>query len=156
MTYGLLDRPLNVTGGEALNELSSLLHDETCSVDDMVHDPVARTLVLPVRRQFHGGDEIVVNTQLGFTTYEKSWMRSELLIRHVRGWDKEDDQGIGDYSFNDWEWAGNTVKIFFCEALILTVVVDKLEITMTDLGFNGRARIRRYLGGSESSSGQVY
>ena len=156
MTYGLLNRPLNVTDGAALSELASLLHDETCSVDDMIHDPVGRTLLLPVRRQFHGGEEIVVNTGLGSTTYEKSWMRSEVLIRHVRSWDKEDDQGIGDYSFNDWEWAADSVKIVFCEALILTVVVDKLEITMTDLGFNGRAHITRYVGGSESSSGHVY
>lgn len=151
MTHGLLDRPLIVTDPEALSELSSLLHDETCSADDITHDAVARTLLLPVRRQFHGGEEIVVNTDPGSTTYEKSWMRSEVLIRHVRSWDKEDGLGIGDYSFNDWEWAGNTLKIVFCEVLILTVVVDKLDITMSDLGFNGRARIKRYLGESETS-----
>ncbi len=47
-------------------------------------------------------------------------MRSEVLIHHVRHWDKQDDQGIGDYSFNGWEFAGNTVKIIFCEALVLS------------------------------------
>ena len=47
MTYGLLDRPLNVTAPAALSELSSLLHDETCSVDDMIYDQVGRTLLFP-------------------------------------------------------------------------------------------------------------
>jgi hypothetical protein len=156
MTYGLLDRPLNVTEPSRLSELSSLLHDETCSVDDLIYKPEERTLLLPVRRQFHGGEEVVVNVGLGSKTYEKSWMRSEVLIYHVRHWDKEDDQGIGDYSFNEWEFDGNTFKIIFCEALVLTVLVDKLEIKMTDLGFKGRARIERYIGGSESSTGRVY
>ena len=64
MTYGLLDRPLNVTAPSALSELSSLLHDETCSVDDMVYDQVGQTPLLPIRRQFHGGEDVVVSVGL--------------------------------------------------------------------------------------------
>jgi hypothetical protein len=156
MTYGLLERPLIVSDRSTLSELSSLLHDETCSVDDIVHKPAERILLLPVRRQFHGGEEVVVNERPGSKTYEKSWMRSEVLIHHVRQWNKQDDQGIGDYLFNEWEFDGDIVRIIFCEALVIAVVVDKLDIKMTDLGFKGRARIERYIGGIERSSGRVY
>jgi hypothetical protein len=109
-----------------------------------------------VRRQFHGGEEVVVEAGSLCTTYEKSWMRSEVIIQHVRDWKKEDDQGIGDYSFNDWAFEGETVRIIFCEKLTLVISVDRLEITMTDLGFMGKARIERYLGGVEGSSGRIY
>ena len=44
MTHGYSTASLMVTDPEALSELSSLLHDETCSVDDVTHDAVARTL----------------------------------------------------------------------------------------------------------------
>jgi hypothetical protein len=156
MTYGLLDRPLHVTTTSALEEMASLLHDETCAVDDMVWDQQGRTILLPVRRQFHGGEEVVLKADGHTTTCEKSWMRSEVFIRHVRGCERQDDQGIGDYSFNEWAFEGNTIRIIFCEDLVLTVSVDKLEVTMTDLGFEGKARIERYAGGSEGSSGRVY
>jgi hypothetical protein len=135
----------------------SLLHDETCSVDKMIWDQQARTLLLPVRRQFHGGEEVVLRVDGDAVTYEKSWMRSEVVIRHVVRWEKQDDQGIGDYSFNEWFFEGNDIRIAFCQALVLLVTVDRLDITMTDLGFNGKARIERYAsGGSEASSGRIY
>jgi hypothetical protein len=156
MTYGLLDRPMHVTSASALKEMASLLHDEMCAVDDITWDQQGRTLLLPVRRQFHGGEVVVVEAGSLCTTYEKSWMRSEVIIQHVRDWKKEDDQGIGDYSFNDWAFEGETVRIIFCEKLTLVISVDRLEITMTDLGFMGKARIERYLGGVEGSSGRIY
>ena len=85
----------------------------------------------------------MVSVGLASTTYKKSWMRSEVLIHHVRHWDKQDDQGMGNYSFNESEFAGNTVKIIFCGALVLSAVVDKLEDRSC---FKGRARIQRYIG----------
>jgi len=156
MTYGLLDRPIHITSASALEEMASLLHDETCAVDDVIWDQQARTLLLPVRRQFHGGEEVVLKVDGGSTTYEKSWMRSEVIIQHVRDWKKEDDQGIGDYSFNDWVFEGDTIRIVFCENLNLVIAVDRLEIALTDLGFKGKARIERYTGGSEGSSGRIF
>jgi hypothetical protein len=108
------------------------------------------------QRQFHGGEEVIVHTEGDAVTYEKDWMRSEVLIRHVRSWTKQDDQGIGDYTFNEWTFEHETLVIVFCEALVLLVIVDSLEVTMTDIGFGGRARIERYAGGgSGSSSGRI-
>jgi hypothetical protein len=157
MTYGLLDQPLLVTDPVTLEEMASLLHDETCAVDEVVWNQDEGTLLLPVRRQFHGGEEVVIHTDGDAVTYEKDWMRSEVLIRHVLSWEKLDDQGIGDYSFNEWGLEDGTLTIVFCEALVLTIRLDRLEIAMTDLGFSGRARIERSAGGgSESSSGRIY
>ncbi len=155
--YGLLDRPLHVTDAAGLDDLTALLHDETCSVDDAVWNEKAKTLLLPVRRQFHGGEEVEVSRTSDGVTYEKSWMRTEVLIRNVTAWEKVDDQGIGDYSFNEWSFASPTIQIDYCEALVMLVTVDGLDVTATDLRFGGKSRIVRSIGGgSESSSSHIY
>jgi hypothetical protein len=156
MAYGLLDRLMEAQDAATFDAMGSLLHDETCSVDDAVWNQSARTLLLPFRRQFHGGTERVVETNALSTIYEKQWMRSEVLVRHVSTWQKHQDQGIGEYSFNEWAFDGRKITIEFCQALVVTIAVDRLEITMADLGFSGKARIKRFRGGAEASSGEVF
>ena len=156
MAHGLLDAPLVVVNRCGIELLSALLHDETCAVDEISYEPSTKRLLLPTRRQFHEGSEVVVGVQGDATTYEKSWMRTEVAMEHVINWKKHDDQGIGDYSFNEWSVNGHVLQIVFCEALVIVVEVDQLWITVTDLGFRGRARIVRYPGGAESSSSRVY
>ena len=156
MTYGLLTHPLHAKDARTLDEMGDLLHDETCGVDDLVWNEGAKTLLLPFRRQFHDGEERVLTAGVLSKVYEKDWMRSEVLVRSVSAWEKFDDQGIGDYSFNEWSFEGDKITIAFCEALVMTIQVSELDVTMTDLGFSGRARIERFVGGAESSSSQVF
>lgn len=156
MTFGLLTQPLHAQDAAKLDEIATLLHDETCGVDDATWDVNSRTLVLPFRRQFHGGEERVLTAGAVSTVYEKDWMRSEVLVRNVSGWEKFDDQGIGDYSFNDWEFKDHKLTIVFCEALVLTIGVSDLDITMIDLGFRGKARIERFAGSSEVTTSRVF
>jgi hypothetical protein len=156
MAFGLLNQPIRAQDVGTLDEIGALLHDETCGVDDLVWDEAKKTLLLPFRRQFHGGEERVLTSGPMSTVYEKHWMRSEVLVRNVLAWEKFDDQGIGDYSFNEWSLDGDRLTIAFCEALVMTIEVSQLDITMTDLGFNGRARIERFIGGAEASTGQVF
>lgn len=157
MTHALLERPLHVVNQASLYELSALLHDEVCRVDDAVWDRATETLTLPVRRQFHGGAEVLLSTGPDTAIYEKDWMRSEVLIRAVIHWEKLDDQALGDYSFNEWFFEAPTIRIAFCQSLVVLISVRELDITMTDLGFRGKARLERGLnGGGEISTSEIY
>ncbi len=156
MTYGLLEEPLIAKDIESLEQISSLLHDEVVEVERIVHTPKKGNLLLPVRRQFHGAEETVIESGTLETVYEKDWMRSEIEIRHVLDWEKIDDHGIEDYTVNELEFDGKQLMFYFCEELRIRVRISQLEMEVRDKGFRGRARISRWRGGAESSSSKIY
>ena len=137
-------------------QIGQLLHDETIQVDDAHYDMERNELNFPVRRQFHGGYETSLQTESEWTVYEKDWMRSLLTIRGVVGWEKHDDQEIGDYTFDDWALDGETLTIVLHQRMTISVRIFALDILLTDLGYAGKARIERKGNGTEISSGTVY
>jgi hypothetical protein len=156
MTEGLLRSPLHVITEAELSGLDDLLHDETFDLDGIEHNSTTQTLTIPVRRQFHGGPERIIEDGPLWKTYQKDWMRSLVTIRHVRSWQFEHDQGINSYSFCSWGVSDSVMIIECNEALILTVSIDAIDVRVEDIGFKGKARIRRGPMGTETSSSEVH
>lgn len=156
MTEGLLESPLKATDEAGLARIDSLLHDETLELDGIEHSTATQTITIPVRRQFHGGPERVVDSGLASKTFEKDWMRSRVTIRHARSWKSEHDQGINSYSFCSWQLSRGTLVIECNEALVLTFEIDAVDVQVEDIGFKGKARIRRGPMGVETSWSTVH
>ena len=74
--------------------MAKILHDEMFAIEDAVYDEDKRTLLLPVRRQFHAGEEVVIKVECDAVTYEKSWMISEFVMQNVIALEKYRDQGL--------------------------------------------------------------
>jgi len=64
MTERLLESSLRATDEAGLARVDSLLHDETFDLSGIEHDVAAKTLTIPVRRQFHGGPERIMTPAL--------------------------------------------------------------------------------------------
>ncbi len=154
--YGLLNEPIVARDLESLDSIGSLLHDETAELDEAIFDQANSELILPFRRQFHGGLERMIKKTVFGTIYEKEWMRSEINIEGVESWSIEDDQEIGDYTFNELEWRDGMIILYFCECTSVLVHTRKIDVSMSDLGFRGKARIERSFKGSEISSHAIY
>ena len=156
MTQGLLKLPLRATDEAGLARVDSLLHDETLDLNGLAHNVAAQTVTLPVRRQFHGGPERIIESGPVWKTYEKDWMQSLVTIRHVRMWKPKNDQGINSYSFCSWRLAEGTLVIECNEALVLTFEIGAVDVQVEDIGFKGKAKIGRGPMGTETSSCTVY
>jgi hypothetical protein len=156
MVYGLLESPLLATDPKSLCELGSLLHDEIIQVDNFEFNDAEATLIMPFRRQFHGGKEVALKSEDDWIVYEKDWMRSIVLVKNVTDWRKIDDQEIGDYTFNRFNYVQSRLIISCCELLVIEIDVSNIEVIMKDLGFSGKARIKRRKSGAEISSNTVY
>lgn len=83
-------------------------------------------------------------------------MRSRVTIRRVRSWKTEHDQGINSYSFCSWRVSGEQLVIECNEALILTPEIDGIGVEVEDLGFKGKARIKRGPVSAEISPSTVH
>ena len=156
MTEGLLTSPVRVTNEAGVGRIDGLLHDEIFELDGIEHKVATQTLTIPVRRQFHGGPERIVDSGLVWKTYEKEWMLSRLTIRNVRSWKAEHDQAINSYSFCTWRVSTEQVVIECNEALVLTIDINGVDIELEDLGFKGKARIKRGPMGVEISGSTVH
>jgi hypothetical protein len=155
MTDRILEQTLQIHEAQDLHLLTDFLHDEFADIDSMAFDSEHRSLLILVSRQYHGGEEIVVEEKANSRIYEKSWMHSQLMIKQVNSWDTKDDQGIGFYTFNHFEYTNGLLIIEFNQMLVLNIYVSELDIELEDMGFKGRTRIERWAGG-ESSSGMEY
>ncbi|MDD5272239.1 MAG: hypothetical protein PHU14_05920 [Methylovulum sp.] len=155
MPYGLLKQPLHITKAQELPLINALLHDEMADIDEIVFGTEQQVLDIPVRRQFHDGEEILIQDNGFSRVYEKYWLCTKVSIKHVLSWDCQNDQGIGCYSFNHWQYTKGLIRIEFNQMLVINIQVGGLAIEVADIGFNGRARIERQ-GGHESSSDRVY
>jgi hypothetical protein len=156
MTEGLPKSPLHATDEAGVEQVDGILHDETFELDGIEHDVAAQTITIPVRRQFHGGPEQIIDSGLVWKTYEKEWLRSRLTIRDVRSWKAEHDQGINNYSFCSWHVFNGQLVIECNEALVLTFNIGRVDVKLEDLGFKGKARIKRGPMGVETSWSTVY
>lgn len=156
MTERLLKSLLRATDEAGVAEVDGFLHDETFNLDGIEHAVAAQTITIPVRRQFHGGQERIIDSGLVWKTYEKEWMRSRLTIRDVRSWKAEHDQGINSYSFCSWRVSNGQLVIECNEALVLTFEIGRIDVELEDLGFKGKARIKRGPMGVETSWSTVH
>lgn len=152
----LLTTPIRATDPDALNIISGLLHDEYFDLDGVRFDRDAEAAEIPVRRQFHSGPERLIKKGLVFNIYEKEWMRSLVTIRTVRSWEALKDQGIGSYSFCTWHFSEGIIEVKCNEALVLKFHVDDLDVNVANVGFQGKARIKRGPWGMDSFTGRIH
>ncbi len=152
----LLDSPLRVTDEQSLSKVDGLLHDETLDFDNIEYDSKHQTITISVRRQFHGGHERIISSNPAWKTYEKEWMHSRVTIRQVRSWNSEHDQGIGSYTFCLCCVRDGRLIIECNEALVILFEIDGIDVEIKDLGFKGKARIRRGLMGIELSDSVIH
>jgi len=153
---GILKSPLRATDAETMELVESLLHDETFELDEVVDDRANGVVVIPVRRQFHDGPERVLKSGCAWTVYEKDWMRSELIIRRVESWRVEEDQGINTYTFCSWRVAARRLVAECNEVMKLIFEAGGIDVELRDLGFRGKARVKRGPLGVQLLSGEIY
>jgi len=83
-------------------------------------------------------------------------MRTRLTIRRVRSWKPEHDQGINSLLLllvaSGWGCLGIETN----QALVLTIEVEGVDVEVEDLGFKGKARIKRGPMGIETSWSTVH
>lgn len=152
-----LTSPLHVSDSNDLETIESLLHDESFDLDGVCFDEEVGEVTIPVRIQFHSRPERLIHKGLFFNTYEKEWEHSLVTIRGVRSFKVLKDQGINSYTFNSWSHSGEILEVECNEAMVLILTVDKCDVEVSDIGFSGKARIKRGLGGLlESSTSKVY
>jgi len=156
MIEDLLNSPLRATDEPSLSKIDCLLHDETLDFDGVEHNSREQTFTIPVRRQFHGGNERIISSTPIWKTYEKEWMHSRVTIRKIRSWDFIEDQGIGCYTFCSWSFHDERLIIKCNEALIISFETDGIDVEIEDVGFRGKAKIRRGLMGLEISDSTIH
>jgi len=156
MMNDFLHEPIIAKDSDGLAVVYSLLHDEAFELSDILFNQEDHTITMPVRRQFHSGPERCIGEGILYKKYEKEWMHSVVIIHGVHALNIHHDQGIGSYTFCSWTYSDGNITIECNEALILKLIVDRLEIQVTDIGFSGKAQIERGPGGIEISSNNVY
>jgi hypothetical protein len=149
-------RQIRATDVPGLDILNSELHDDAFDLDTLHFDQNTNVITIPVRTQSHSGPESLIESGVLFKVYEKDWKRSVLTIRNVKSWEALQDQGINCYSFFSWRWSNNVLEAECNETMVLKFRVDQLDVELSDIGFEGRARITRGPGGTELTSGTVY
>lgn len=152
----ILESPLRATDEAGLAQVEDLLHDETLDLDGIEHNVATQSVTIPVRRQFHGAPERIIDSGLFWKTYEKEWMRSRVTIGCVRSWKPEHDQGINSYTFCSWRFSEGHMVIECNEALVLSFEIERIDVEVEDLGFKGKARIKRGPMGVETSCSTVH
>lgn len=153
---GFLKEPLHAIDTGTLELVDGLLHDESFDLEEIAFDQEAHIVTIPVRRMFHSGPERLIKAGFFSKTYEKDWMRSMVTLRKVLSWDVWNDQGINTYDFHSWRYKKETIEVESLAGMVLKFVVESIDVEIKDIGFKGKARIKRGWRGIESFSGKVY
>lgn len=141
MDYDFLDEPLRIIAAQDIHLINALLHDESAEIDDMNFDCEKRVLNIPVRRQIHSSDEVLIQSSKGSSVFAAYWTETNVIVRHVESYELQKDQGLMCYTFNNWAYSKNLLTIVFNESLVINIKVENLDIKIQDIGSRWQSTI---------------
>ena len=138
-------------------QLLDHIHDEYFDPQDIKYIKSERIIEIQYRRIFHGGQSHVIQNRLLRKKLEVDVLRCLLRIKHVESYEFTYKADFGEYSFNELQYDAKSNQLIFigCEPWELRINITEILIENEELGYRGKAKIKKGLL-AESHSGKTY